>query len=284
MKLRARRGKKVLIGLVIFLCVGTLSFFGIQFFTKTGIFRIPGVVYYAEDLNEDEMETLSSIFTDEVDLDKDVYISVEESNNKRDLNEGEFLIEVSVPVADFYDLREDTDEYEESEYTYIPIGELNFNKKLLSISGDYYLDSFDKGAVFRVLKFESEKYEDEIAPLIGDTFKKEFPSKESVLTFAQTGVTALSRGMNAKLYRVGDANYFAEGLKDYLSSFDLTHTSNESSFTDYATSGNICSDKRFISTLLAVGLDIVELTGNHNVDCGADAALETIDIYTEDKS
>ena len=145
MKLRARRGKKVLIGLVIFLCVGTLSFFGIQFFTKTGIFRIPGVVYYAEDLNEDEMETLSSIFTDEVDLDKDVYISVEESNNKRDLNEGEFLIEVSVPVADFYDLREDTDEYEESEYTYIPIGELNFNKKLLSISGDYYLDSFDKG-------------------------------------------------------------------------------------------------------------------------------------------
>ena len=281
MKLRARRGKKVLIGLVIFLCVGTLSFFGIQFFTKTGIFRIPGVVYYAEDLNEDEMETLSSIFTDEVDLDKDVYISVEESNNKRDLNEGEFLIEVSVPVADFYDLREDTDEYEESEYTYIPIGELNFNKKLLSISGDYYLDSFDKGAVFRVLKFESEKYEDEIAPLIGDTFKKEFPSKESVLTFAQTGVTALSRGMNAKLYRVGDANYFAEGLKDYLSSFDLTHTSNESSFTDYATSGNICSDKRFISTLLAVGLDIVELTGNHNVDCGADAALETIDIYNE---
>ena len=85
--------------------------------------------------------------------------------------------------------------------------------------------------------------------------------------------------MNEKLYAVGDATYFAENIKDYLSSFDLTHTSNESSFTDSANRSNICSDRRFIDTLTAIGLDIVELTGNHNQDCGNDAALETIDIY-----
>ena len=31
--------------------------------------------------------------------------------------------------------------------------------------------------------------------------------------------------------------------------------------------------------MTAIGLDVVELTGNHNVDCGDEAASETIDIY-----
>ena len=89
----------------------------------------------------------------------------------------------------------------------------------------------------------------------------------------------MSRGMNAKLYSVGNAEYFAEGIKDFLSSFDLTHTSNESSFTDYASKSNICSDKRFINTLTAIGLDIVELIGNHNTDCGDQSALDSLEMY-----
>ncbi|MDO4746937.1 MAG: CapA family protein [Candidatus Saccharibacteria bacterium] len=292
MKLREHRGRKVLAGVGIFVVVAVLAFFGIQFFTKTGIFRIPGVVYYDESLSETELEQLHGIFTEEVDLDKDVYISATNYFEKPSVTSGEFLVKVSVPVTDFYSL--DTsivasepdllfaDAYQSDvAFTMIDINDLNFSRRLLAINDHYYLDEFDKGAVFRVLKFESEKYDEEIAPLIGDSFVQVFPEKESVLTFAQTGVTALSRGMNRKLYSVGDANYFAEGIGPFLSGFDLTHTSNESSFTDYATSDNICSDPRFMDTLKAIGLDIVELTGNHNVDCGATSALETIDTYTE---
>ena len=290
--MRRKNGKRVLVGLIVFLLVGLGAFFGIQFFTKTGIFRIPGVVYYDETLNETELEELGQIFTEEVDLDKDVYISAKNYLVEPELNDGEFLINISVPTTDFYST--DTgitatdpdllfaDAYQSDvAFTMTDIDDLGFSRKLLSINDKYYLDVFNEGAVFRVLKFESEKYDDEIMPLIGDSFKKEFPSKDTVLTFAQTGVTALSRGMNAKLYRVGDAGYFAEGIGEFLSSFDLTHTSNESSFTNYANSGNICSDPHFIDTLKAIGLDIVELTGNHNVDCGATAALETVDTYTE---
>ena len=36
-----------------------------------------------------------------------------------------------------------------------------------------------------------------------------------------------------------------------------------------------------IDVLTDIGLDIVELTGNHNLDCGAQAAIETYNIYTE---
>lgn len=276
------RAKLFLAGLVIFAVVFVGAFFGIQFFTKTGIFRVPGVVYYDESLSADELATLKTIFTEELDLDKNATITAKEYSEMPELGEGEFLYEILVPVTDFYDVRTDVNEFTDGEYEMIPVESLDFTRKLLAIDGEYYLNSFNSGATFRTISFESEKYTEEIAPLVADAFTKDFPEKESVLTLAQTGVTALSRGMNTKLKSIGgDATYFAEKIKDYLAKFDLTHTSNESSFTNMANGNNICSDLRFIDTLTAIGLDIVELTGNHNQDCGDDAALDTIDIYEQ---
>lgn len=286
------RNRIVLLSFGVFIVVFLMVFFGVQFFTKTGIFRIPGVVYYDETLNETEVSLLSSVFTEEVDLDKDVTISAQNYLELPELEPNEFLFNVYVPVADFYseatnididdaDLLFADSYVSETAFEMIDINDLDFKKKLLCINGNYYLNQFSAGAVFRIIKFESEKYDEEISPLVVDVLKKTFPNKSSVLSMVQTGVTALSRGMNAKLYQVGDATYFAEHIKDYLSSFDLTHTSNESSFSDYANSRNICSDARFINTLTTIGLDIVELTGNHNRDCGDISALNTIDVYNE---
>ena len=271
-----------MLGLLAFTIVGVGAFFGFQFITKTGIFHVPGVVYYDESLKVDELATLKTIFTEELVLDKDVTISAEETNTKPTLGEGEFLYEILVPVTDFYDARVDVSEFADGGYETISVADLDFTKKLLAVNGEYYLDNFDSGATFRTIKFESDKYAEEIAPLVTEAFGKEWPEKNTVLTLAQTGVTALSRGMNTKLKSVGgDATYFAEKIKDYLAKFDLTHTSNESSFTNAATGDNICSDPRFIDTLTAIGLDIVELTGNHNQDCGNDVAADTIDIYEQ---
>lgn len=269
-------------GFVIFAVVFVGAFLGIQFITKTGIFHVPGVVYYDESLTKEELAKLKTIFTEEIDLDKDVTISAKEYSTMPELHEGELLYEISVPVTDFYDARTDTSEFTDDEYKIISVEDLDFTKKLLAVDGEYYLDNFDSGATFRVIDFDSEKYDEEIAPLVTGDFVKQWPEKSSVLSLAQTGVTAMSRGMNAKLNDMGgDATYFAEKIKDYLSAFDLTHTSNESSFTDMATAHNICSDPRFIDVLTAVGLDIVELTGNHNQDCGNNAASDTIDIYEQ---
>ena len=290
---KRNRVKYFLVAIILFVVMFGGAFFGIQFFTKTGVFRIPGVVYYDESLSEDEIQLLKNIFTEEVDLDKDVTISAKYSLEKPTLSDGEYLYRTEVPVTDFYSL--DTNitvedptslfvdgSQSEIDFSMIDINELDASKKLLSINDKYYLDDFNSGAIFRTIKFDSEKFDDEIKPLVDETFTKTFPEKSSVLSFAQTGVTALSRDMNAKLVAVGgDAKYFAENIKDFLSSFDLTHTSNESSFTTFANSSNICSDTRFIDTLTAIGLDIVELTGNHNQDCGIDAALNTIDIYEQ---
>lgn len=290
-KRKTHRLKFFLSVALIFGVVFAGALFGIQFITKTGFFRIPGVVYYDESLSADELEVLKTIFTEEVDLDKDVTISAYQSLEKPEAVEGEYLYNIYVPVTDFYstDTNIEVDEpwklfadaYEGGvAHDMISVDELDFTNKLLSVNSAYYLDEFDKGAVFRVIKFETEN-EEEIKELIGDTFVKEFPEKDTVLSLAQTGVTALSRGMNRKLAQVGDARYFSEKIAGFLSGFDLTHTSNESSFTNYATGDNICSDPRFIDTLTAIGLDIVELTGNHNQDCGDEAARNSIDIYNE---
>ena len=290
---RARKMKISLGGFVVFLICFCGVFIGIQFFTKTGFFRVPGVVYYDDSLRSDEVAMLEQIFDEEVDLDKDVTISAHEYLVRPDIQPGEYIYNIYVPVTDFYSTTNNivaespeslfADPYMgEINFEMVAIDDLDFSHKLLSINDDYYLDNFDSGAVFRVIKFESDKFSDEVEPLVAEKFKKDFPTRESVLSFAQTGVTALSRGMNEKLVKVGgDATYFAENIKDFLSAFDLTHTSNESSFTDYANSKNICSDKRFIDTLLTIGLDIVELTGNHNQDCGDEAAADAIDLYNE---
>ena len=62
MKIKTRRGKPIryiIVGLLVFLVIFVIFFLGIQFITKTGIFRIPGVVYYDDSLSENEIELLS---------------------------------------------------------------------------------------------------------------------------------------------------------------------------------------------------------------------------------
>ena len=105
------------------------------------------------------------------------------------------------------------------------------------------------------------------------------------LTLNQTGVTALARRMLTKLSAVGDGAYFAEKVADFLSSTDLTHTSNEVSFSDTCSNSmamTLCSAPKIYSALTAIGVDIVELTGNHNNDWGASANLASIAQYHDD--
>ena len=277
---KQHRTKFFLTSIAIFVVVFAVAFFGIQFVTKTGVFHVPGVVRYEEDkLLPKQVELVKQIFTDEVKLDKDVTITARNTTEYPELAEGEYIYSIMVPVTDFYDSRSDRNEFEEAEV--IPLEELDNTKKLLSVDGEYYLDTLDKGAYYNIISFDSEKFEDEIKPLVDATFNKKWPSRDSVLSFAQTGVTAMSRGMNRKLAEVGDATYFSAEIADFLKKFDITHTSNEASFSTMASSENICSDPRFQGLLTDIGLDVVELTGNHNLDCGAEAARNTIDWYNE---
>ena len=279
--------KKIMVGGLCLVVGGCLSFFGVQFFLKTGIFKIPGEIVFDENISNKEAYVAALA---DIELDKNVNIS-EFFDDKNKIDETEnsknFLVDILVPVADFYEPKESITKAEFDERINTNEGvasvlNLNTTQKLLAVDGDYWLESFAGGAKYKLLKIDGENPEDvtrvaeKLQPLM-----KTFPDKSSVLSFAQTGVTALSRNMNAKMFQVGEGKYFSANLADYLKKFDLTHTSNESSFSNYASSSNICSDWRFLDTLTDIGLDIVELTGNHNVDCGANDAIATFEKYQE---
>ncbi len=274
--------KKIIVGGVCFLLGVAVAFFGVQFFLKTGIFKIPGKLIFSDSILDSNVSRYKETLGD-IELEKDVTFSEFYSDKPTDA----LLLDVIVPVADFYEPQESIsmNEFEDrvgNSNGVIPIMSLDETQKLLAVDGAYYLDTFTSGAKFKYLRVEGEDENDvrTVIDLLKPTLP-DFPSVDSVLTFAQTGVTALSRNMNSKMTQVGDGKYFSASIADYLKKFDLTHTSNESSFSDWASAYNICSDWRFLDTLTDIGLDIVELTGNHNVDCGDIDASTTFEKYQE---
>lgn len=279
--------KKFLIGFSVFLVSAALACLGFLYFTKKGPFKIPGVLTLDSTLNESEISFINSILPEDLVLETDLEISASSSLTPPS-SEFTFLYDIFVPVTDFYSVETSISSADAlaifttptDAVHFISVSDLTFRDKLLSIDDSYYLESFTSGAIYRYLEVKGEDSSQIFSYF--DSNQKSFPDSSTVLTFTQTGVTALSRGMHDKLNQVGTGLYFAsEELQKFLSSRDITHTSNESSFTDYAYNGNICSDWRFVDTLTSIGLDIVELTGNHNLDCGINAAIETIDKYSE---
>ncbi|MDQ3094156.1 MAG: CapA family protein [bacterium] len=160
----------------------------------------------------------------------------------------------------------------------IPANELNSQLKLLMLDNNYYLDSFTKGAFFRAAKIEGEGTSELSSIKLGGN-----STKEEVFKVNMSGVTALTRVMLRKLNSVNDPLYFSKDIGPFLADADLTHVSNEVSFKPNCTFHNalFCSDPRFIETLKASGVDLVEITGNHNNDLGSELNTQTINQYRE---
>jgi len=173
-------------------------------------------------------------------------------------------------------ISEPLDELLETDIAFIPVDSLTSAVKLLRFDDVYYLDSLNSGAIFRELVFEGEG----ALALSGLTLDKLF-SESQVYKVNMTGVTALTRIMQRKLASVGDPLYFSAKIGDFLADADLTHVSNEVSFKPGCSYSNtlFCSPPEFIETLKASGVDLVELTGNHNNDLGSEFNTQTIELY-----
>lgn len=111
---------------------------------------------------------------------------------------------------------------------------------------------------------------------------------ESRLTvLMMTGVTALVRATAATMDLNG-VEYPASSILDWLTSADLTHTSNEVSFSTGCprasyndTSLQMCSQPDYLQLLTAAGFDIIELSGNHLNDYGREPLAYTLDLYRQ---
>ncbi|HSH05457.1 MAG TPA: CapA family protein [Anaerolineae bacterium] len=101
---------------------------------------------------------------------------------------------------------------------------------------------------------------------------------------AMTGVTALTRATAWTMERKGIA-YPAEEVGEVLQAADVTHISNEVSFNPACPAPNpaggtsFCSADEYFELLQLVGTDVVELTGNHVNDYGAEHLTHSIELY-----
>lgn len=109
---------------------------------------------------------------------------------------------------------------------------------------------------------------------------------ELFTTVALTGVTALVRGTASWMEYFG-MKYPADYIGDWLREADILHISNEVPFATncpapYPWEGLVfCSQNEYIELLEYIGTDVVELTGDHFQDWGAEAMLNTLQMYQE---
>jgi len=102
-----------------------------------------------------------------------------------------------------------------------------------------------------------------------------------------TGVTALTRATAWKM-ETGGITTPMRDIAPFLATGDIIHTSNEVSFAKdcpypnpASTALTFCSRESYFELLRVMGLNVVELTGNHNVDWGVAAANNSLDIYNQ---
>lgn len=273
---------------ILGLLIATIIFFTLQFVFRIGVFHV-GTLTFDDNVTAASRDFVTNAL-DDLKLDGNVTISANQVFNAP-TDSHTLTLDILVPVTDFYNplLEISTEQLTNlaagqniDGVQLLSIWNLSPEFRLLSVDGNYYLDTLNSGAIFNTITISGRDSDVEKITALLSNARQSVPTSEEILTLAQTGVTALSRRMNSELL-TGDpatiATDFAKYIGPYLSSFDLTHTSNEASFSSSASANNICSNPAMINTLTAIGLDIVELTGNHNQDCGDKDAISTIDLY-----
>ncbi len=111
---------------------------------------------------------------------------------------------------------------------------------------------------------------------------------ESVMTvITMSGTTALVRAIAYKIEIKGN-DYPISQIKDWFLSSDIRHVSNEVSinhdcpYPDPNAKGlQFCTNEKYLPALQGLGINVVELTGNHLNDYGSEKLVDTIGIYNQ---
>ena len=170
----------------------------------------------------------------------------------------------------------------------VPFDQLEPRWKALRVDSISVLDKgMDAAAyplVVRIGVTGPERGVTKLQELLGSPVTNRDPAKITVLVM--TGVTALTRGTALAMERNG-VTFPAQDIRDWLVEADITHVSNEVSFAENCpppasyTTMVFCSSPRYIELLEDVGVDVVELTGNHLLDWGVAAMENSLRMYEE---
>jgi hypothetical protein len=172
----------------------------------------------------------------------------------------------------------------ESTWAIIPFEDLAPRWKVLTVDGQSPIrKGFDVADYPLVVPFTLQA-SGTIDPVSLNLFSSNYDASK-LTTVMLTGVTALVRATAFRMEKKG-ITYPGEEVRELLREADIAHISNEIPFLTGCpfpdpNSGRLvfCSDSKYMGLLTDVGVDVVELTGNHFADYGRAAMEETLAIY-----
>jgi hypothetical protein len=171
-------------------------------------------------------------------------------------------------------------------WTILPLHRLTPDLKLISLDGqsplddDYNVDQWPFKVAFGTsgdgqggLEFRSAW-----GPLLRN-FDPAF-----LTTIAMSGVTALGRATAFQM-EIQGVTAPGQAISPVMTAADITHVSHEVSFSPECPYPNpigdpiFCARDKYLELLSAIGVDVVELTGNHLNDYGSQNVVHSIDLY-----
>ncbi len=175
---------------------------------------------------------------------------------------------------------------EKDSWAIIPFEEIEPRWKVLQIDGQSPLHNDFKSKTYPLI-FSFGWDCESPCPITPPALPSTNRDPEKLTVLMMSGVTALVRATAYKMETEGIL-YPARDIGDLLRSADITHISNEIPFSIYCPYPNynpgtqpFCSNPKYIELLEYIGVDVVELTGNHFQDQGSAATFYTLDMYDE---
>ena len=170
-----------------------------------------------------------------------------------------------------------------SAWAIIPFEDIQPRWKVLAVDGQSPIrKNFDAGTYPLKINFGLSNPE-------SFTLPESNRDASRLTTVILTGVTALVRATAATMEMKG-ITYPGSLIGDWMREADVTHISNEVSFDKDCPPPNssytnliLCSDPKYLELFLDVGADVMELSGDHLMDRGANALLSTLALYKENK-
>lgn len=115
-------------------------------------------------------------------------------------------------------------------------------------------------------------------------YSNDFTFENQITKYTHTGVTALTRQTGVFLDKFGN-DELVKNLLSYFTASEIIHISNEVSLVDecnYSTMRlKFATKKEHFKVIKKINTTVVELTGNHNLDFGQEAYLNSLDWYKE---
>ncbi|HUS83900.1 MAG TPA: CapA family protein [Anaerolineales bacterium] len=174
-------------------------------------------------------------------------------------------------------------------YAIVPFEDLEPRWKVLALDVQSPIrKDFDREAYPLIASFGisgDPEAAEQLRAALDTQFSNYDPNK--LTTLVMTGVTALTRATAWRMETHG-IGYPAELIGEWLQEADLAHVSNEGPVVSDCPEPDpsqeklkFCSDPGYIQLLVDLGIDLVELTGNHVWDYGSDNLVFTLALYRQ---